>query len=85
MSQLSPAQQEEVASRLIYKLLDERASLAAKKIYEDIFRADMVGRSQFEDDRVAASRRVGHRKKLIMTEYLRLRKEALNRTLIKDI
>ena len=41
----------------------------------------MIG-SQIEDDQVLATRRAHNRKKLIMTEYLKLRKEAVQR--LKD-
>jgi hypothetical protein len=51
---------------------------AAKKLYEDIFRADQIG-SRIENDRFEASRRVGNRKNLIMTEYIRMRKEAVQK------
>jgi hypothetical protein len=64
----------------VYRLLDERASVAAKKIYDDIFKGEAFN-SQFDDLHTSAVRRTGNRKKLIMNEYLRLRKEAVNRTL----
>jgi len=31
-----------LASKLIYRLLDERASVAAKKIYDDIFKGEAL-------------------------------------------
>jgi len=65
---------------LVYRLLDERASVAAKKIYDDIFKGEALN-SQFDEMHTTAMRRTGNRKKLIMNEYLRLRKEAVNRTL----
>ena len=51
---------------------------AAKKLYEDIFRADQIG-SRIDEDQFEASRRVGKRKHLIMTEYIRMRKAAVQK------
>ncbi len=58
--------------------MEERA--AAKKFYNDIFKAQVV-REHMHDDRVSAERRVppGGSKKLIMTEYLKLRKIAMDK------
>ena len=58
--------------------MEERA--AAKKFYNDIFKAQVV-REHMHDDRVSAERRVppGGSKKLIMTEYLKLRKIAMGK------
>jgi hypothetical protein len=63
---------------LMYTLLEERA--AAKKFYDDIFKAQIV-REHMHDDRLEAERKVapGASKKLIMTEYLKLRKFAMDK------
>jgi len=64
----------------LYTLLEERA--AAKKFYDDIFKAQLV-REHMHDDRLMAERKVpaAGNKKLIMTEYLKLRKFAMNKLL----
>lgn len=61
-----------------FKNSKDRIAEASKKFYEDIFKAELVG-SRIEDGENIAARRVGNHKKLIMTEYLRLRKEALQK------
>jgi hypothetical protein len=62
-------------------LLDERASFAAKKIYDDIFKGEALSPARLDDIHTMAVRRTGNRKKLIMNEYLRLRREAVNRNI----
>jgi hypothetical protein len=64
--------------------LDEKASVAAKKIYDDIFKGEAQKNTNFDEFHANAVRRTGNRKKLIMNEYLRLRKEAVNRTLLNS-
>lgn len=52
--------------------------MAAKKIYEDIFKSADISQ-QIEDDEMRAQARAGKNKKPLMIEYLKLRKEAMLR------
>ena len=58
--------------------MEERA--AAKKIYDDIFKAQLL-REHMYDDRLSAERNIppGGSKKLIMTQYLKLRRVAMDK------
>ena len=51
---------------------------AARKLYEDIFKANQIS-SRIDDEQVIASLRARNRKNLIMTEYIRMRKEAVQK------